>query len=120
MLDYFWSSINRAADKRVSQVLMQKIHNEFSNVFSGVGCFEGTFRLQVKEGSKPYQTQKQQIILPLGVNETLEWCNSFILVLKANGKIQFCLYLARLNKALIRPVQRGLTLYDILLWLTKC
>ena len=29
-LDYVRSSINRAADKRASQVLMQKIHNEFN------------------------------------------------------------------------------------------
>ena len=33
MSNYFRCSINRAADKRASQVLMNKIHNEFSDVF---------------------------------------------------------------------------------------
>ena len=48
MSDYF--SINRAADKRASQVLTQEIHNEFSN-FSGIEYFEGMFRLQVEKSS---------------------------------------------------------------------
>ena len=59
--------------------------------------------------------QKQQIIVPLGMNETLEWCISFILVSKANGKVQLCLDTARLNKALIRLLQRVPTLNNILL-----
>ena len=29
--DYFRSSVNRAEDKRASEVLTNKIHNEFSN-----------------------------------------------------------------------------------------
>ena len=53
------------------------------------------------------------IITPLGVNETVEWCNSFVLVPKANGKIRLCLDPARLHQALIRPVHRGPTLNDI-------
>ena len=43
-----------------------------------------------------------------------EWCNSFVLVPKANGKVRLCLDLVRLNQALIRPIHRGLTLNDIL------
>ena len=43
-----------------------------------------------------------------------EWCNSFVLVPKVNGKIQVCLDPARLNKVLIRPMHRGSTLDDIL------
>ena len=34
---------------------LQIKHKEFSNVFSGRGCFEGTFSLQVKDGSWPYE-----------------------------------------------------------------
>ena len=33
MSDYFRSSINKAADKRASQIIMEKIHNEFSDIF---------------------------------------------------------------------------------------
>ena len=54
------------------------------------------------------------IITPLGVDETVEWCNSFVLVPKANGKVRLCLDLARLNQALIRPIHRCPTLKDIL------
>ena len=68
---------------------MQKIHDVFGNVFNGIGCFKGTFSLQLKPDSKPYQAsprhvayvlqkpfkeeleclQKMDIITPLGVDE---------------------------------------------------
>ena len=65
-----------------------------------------------------YRLLKQQIIVPLCVDETSEWCNSFVLFPKANTKVQLCFDSARLNEALIRPVQRGPTLNDILPRLT--
>ena len=112
----------------------QQIHKDFEDVFKGIGSFDGTFSLQLKPYSKPYQVppkhvactlqkpfqeelerlQKQYIITPLGVDETWEWCNSFVLVPKANGKVRMCLDLACLNKALIRPIHRGPTLNDML------
>ena len=58
--------------------------------------------------------QKLDIITPLGVDKTVEWFNSFVLVPKANGKVRLCLDLARLNQALIRPVHRGPMLNDTL------
>ena len=111
-------------DKRKSIELTQKIHNVFDNVFNGIGCFEGTFLLQLKPDSKPcqvplrhvaYALQRQfkdeldclqnlDLITPLGVDKMLEWCNSFVLVPKANGKVRLCLDPVRLNQALIRPV----------------
>ena len=86
------------------------------------------FRLKEMQGSWPYpappmrvayslqeplreeldQLQKQQIIVTQGVDETLEWCNSLLLVNKANGKVSLCL-------DPIRPVHRDPTLNDILL-----
>ena len=114
--------------------MTQKIHDTFGDVFNGIGCFEGTFSLQLRPDSKPYQVpsrcvvyvlqkpfreelgclQKMDIITPLGVDETAEWCNSFVLVPKANGKVRLCLDLAQLNHALIRSIHRGPTLNDIL------
>ena len=93
----------------------------FDKVFNGIGCFEGTFSLQLMPDSKPCQVpprhvayvlqklfkdeqdwlQKMDIITPLGVDETVDWCNSFILVSKANGKVRLCLDSVRLNQALI-------------------
>ena len=58
--------------------------------------------------------QKQYIIAPLGIDETSEWCKSFVLVAKANGKVRLCLDPAQLNQALIRPIHRGPSLNDIL------
>ena len=68
---------------------------------------------------KPFQEelerlQKQDIRAPLGVSETSGWCNSFVLVPKADGKVRLCLDPACLNQALIRPIHRGPTLNDIL------
>ena len=48
------------------------------------------------------------------VDETAEWCKSFVLVPKANGKVRLCLDPLRLNHTLIRPLHRGPTLNDIL------
>ena len=58
--------------------------------------------------------QRQQIIGPLGVDETSKLCNSFTLVPKVNSKVRLCQDQARLNKVLIRPTHRGPTLNDIL------
>ena len=53
--NYFFLSSNADADERKSSDLMQKIHNTFGDVFNGIGCFKGTFSLQLKPDSKSYQ-----------------------------------------------------------------
>ena len=83
------------ADKKVKRLLTTKIHMQFSDIFIGISCyggFEGTFKLWMREGSyqllapprivvyalqKPLQEdldklQKQQIIVPLDIDETSE------------------------------------------------
>ena len=97
------------------------------------------FSLQLKPDSKPYQVpprhvayalqkpfkeelkwlQELDIITPLGVDEMAEWCNSFVVVPKVNGKVQLCLDPVQLNQALIRLIHRGPTLNDILLKLNN-
>ena len=54
------------------------------------------------------------MIVPLGVDETVEWHYSFVLVPKANRKVRLCLDPAQLNQALIRLVHRRPTFNDIL------
>ena len=108
---YFTSSSNTDAEQRKSSEMMQIIHDKFGDVFNGIGCFEGTFSLQLKPDSRPYQAphrcvsyvlqkpfkeelkqlQKMNIITPLGVDKTAELCNSFVLVPKANSKVRLCL-----------------------------
>ena len=41
--------------------MTQKIHITFSDVFNGIGCFEGTFSLQLKADSKLYQVPPRQV-----------------------------------------------------------
>ena len=100
--------------------------------FTAIGCFEGICRMQVKEDSKSYQAalghvvyvlhkslkelewlQQLDIIVPLCIDETVEWCNSFVLVSELSGKVRLCLGPARLNQTVIRPVHRDPTVKDI-------
>ena len=116
---------------------MQRIYNEISDVLSGIGCFEGTFRLQVEEVVKYTKHLKEGSICnpettwggaglttkatrysTLDVDEMSEWCNTFVPVLKAIGKVQMCLDPTRPHKALMRLTHRGPTLNDILPRLT--
>ena len=131
-INYFHSSNNVEADKRSSMAMTQRIHTRFGNIFNAIGCFKGTFSLQLKPDSKSYQAphvayalqepfkeelrclQEIDIIIPLGGDKTSEWHNSFVLVPEANGKVRLCLDPAWLNQALIKPVHKGLTLNDIL------
>ena len=112
----FYSLDNIDSDKRSSSTMMHSIHMRFDDVFNGIGCFEGTFSLQLKPDSKPYQApprcvayvlqkpfkeelrqlQELDIITLLGVDETSEWCNSFVLVPKANVNMRLSLYPAQL------------------------
>ena len=64
-INYFFSSDNVDADKRKSSAMMQKIHDTFGNVFNGIGCFEGTFSLQLKPDSKPYQVPPSHVVYVL-------------------------------------------------------
>ena len=51
MLDYVRSSANRDADKETVQNINKKIGPDFSHIFTGISCFNGTFKLQVREDS---------------------------------------------------------------------
>ena len=73
-----------------------------------IKCYEGVFSLQIEANSKPYQVppkhegyalqklfkeelewlQQQGVITPLCMDEATQWCRSFILVPKPNGKVQ--------------------------------
>ena len=59
MSDYFRSTTNRATAKKAREEFTNKIQNEFNDFFSGIGYFEGTMTLKVKEGSEPYQVSQE-------------------------------------------------------------
>ena len=72
------------------------------------------YTLQMPFQEELDRLQKLNIIVPLGVNKTSEWYNSFVLVPKGNGTGRLFLDPVYLNQALIRPIHRGPTLNDIL------
>ena len=51
MPDYFDSSNKEEADKGETGAITNRIHNKFNDLFSGIGCFEGTFSLQEKRAT---------------------------------------------------------------------
>ena len=59
--NYFSSSSNVEADKRKSIELTQEVHSTFGDVLNGIGCFEGTFSLQLKPDSKLYQVPPRHV-----------------------------------------------------------
>ena len=131
-INYFLLGHNQDNDKRVSTETTQQLQNDFTDVSTGIGCVDGTFSLQVYPDSKPYQAllrniayvpkkpfkeelewlQQPKIITVIGIDGTAEWCNSFVLVPKPNGKVRLCPDWTTLNQTFIRLVHRGPTLND--------
>ena len=99
MHSYQWSTIikkiffpgsNQENDRRESTKITKQLKRDFEDVFSEIGCFDGMFSLQVNpetilyqvplrlvvyELQKPFKEelewlQQQDIITPLGVDET--------------------------------------------------
>ena len=64
-INYFASSSNTDADKRKSIKMTQILHEKYGDVFNGIGCLEGTFSLQLKPDSRPYQAPSRQIAYAL-------------------------------------------------------
>ena len=116
-INYFLLGLRQDNDKGVSAQIMQQLQKDFKDVFTEIGCFDGTFSLQVTLDNQPYQVlprhvvyalkkpfkeelewlQQQDIITLCGVDETVEWCSNFVFVLKPNVTVGVCLDLTRLN-----------------------
>ena len=65
VINYFYSSQDTSSNKRDSAVMIKKVHDEFHDVFNGIGCFKGTFSLQIKPDSKPYQAPPSHVAYAL-------------------------------------------------------
>ena len=75
LTNYFLSLPNIMADKRKNSELTQRVHNIFNNVFNAIGCFQGTFSLQLKPNSKPYQAPPRHAtyVLQRPFKKELDW-----------------------------------------------
>ena len=54
-VEYFLPGLNYDSDKKKSAEITQQLQRDFEDVFNRIGCFHGTFLLQLKPDSKPYQ-----------------------------------------------------------------
>ena len=45
--------------------LHKTFHSKCSNVFMEIGCFKGTFKLRLREGSHPYQAIPRRVAYAL-------------------------------------------------------
>ena len=50
----FFSGPSCDSDKKGSDEITQQLQRNFEDVFNGIGCFDGTFSLQIKPDRKPY------------------------------------------------------------------
>ena len=49
-------------DRAARAETTQTIHNEYSDIFTGMGYLKGTFPLQVKDDTKPYQVSHRCVL----------------------------------------------------------
>ena len=63
-INYFLPGPNQDNDKRASAEITLQLQRDFKDIFTGIGCFDGTFSLQVKTDSKPYQAPKDVWLIP--------------------------------------------------------
>ena len=54
-IDYFIAGPGMESNIVENTETTLKIHTEYNDVFTGIGCFKGAFSLWVKDGAKPYQ-----------------------------------------------------------------
>ena len=64
-IEYFLRGPNQDNDRRVSAEITKQPRTDFEGVFSGIGCFDGTFFLQVKPDSKPYHVPPRCVAFAL-------------------------------------------------------
>ena len=105
---------------------------EFKDVFSGLGMFEGEYHIHVDPNYQPVVHPPRRIPVAIKnkvkseldrmeklnviakVTEPTAWVNSMVVVQKANSDIRICLNPKDLNQAIRRQHYRTRTLHDIL------
>ena len=64
-INYLLQRPNHNHDKRVNTEITQQLQRDFKDVFTKIGCFDGTFSIQVKPDSKPYQALLRHVAYAL-------------------------------------------------------
>lgn len=113
-------------------VELNTILNDFSDVFSGLGCLPGEYEIKMDNSVKPIQNPTRKIPISMkndvkkkidslvskGVLEKVEhptpWISNMVAVRKPNGTIRLCIDPVNLNKAILRNHHPMPVLEDIL------
>ena len=117
------ADINATHNERIDaspNVRSGPILSEFTDIFTGVGCLEGNYSIQVDDGFRPVVHPPRKVPVPLRdtlkseldnmvkngilakVTEPTSWVSSLVIVKKPNGKIRVCLDPRDLNRAIKR------------------
>ncbi|XP_046812674.1 uncharacterized protein K02A2.6-like [Lucilia cuprina] len=107
--------------KSVNTIDSEKILNNFSEMFQGLGKLKEKCHLKVKENCQPVVDPPRRVPFSLHqplkielermvkievikeVKEPTDWVNSIVLVTKSNGTLRICLDPRNLNKVIVRP-----------------
>ena len=119
-------------DVKGNAIARGEILKQYSDVFDGIGCFEGTFKIAVDPNVQPAIHPPRHI--PVTLRDTLkeeldslvdqgilspvvyptDWVNSCVCVTKRNGTLRLCLDPRDLNKVIKRPHYVTPTLENVL------
>lgn len=130
-------SIVTSGKPTTGQWTVGQIKAEYADVFTGDGCLEGEYKMEVDNTVKPVQLpkrrvpvammkplrdelqdlQRREIITP--VECSTDWISAMVVVQKQNGKPKVCIDPKPLNKALKRSHFPLPTIEDILPDLSK-
>ena len=55
-IDYFVVGPDVEIDRASNVKIAMEMHNKFSDIFTGIGCFNGTVSSKVKDMTKPYSS----------------------------------------------------------------
>ena len=64
-VNYFFPGPNQDNETRGSAEITQQLQRDFEDVFTGIGCFDGMFSLQIKPDSRPYQVSPKHVAYAL-------------------------------------------------------
>lgn len=114
------------------ELTMEQIKREYGDVFTGEGCLDGEYRIEIDKRVEPVklpkrrvpvammtslkgelrELQEREIITP--VEKSTDWISSLVTVQKPNGKTRVCIDPRPLNKALKRSHFPLPTIEDVL------
>ena len=64
-IDYYTAGPEMEADRVAHAKRTKLMDNDYSDVFTGIGCFQGAVSLQIKDDAMPHQMQTKCVAYAL-------------------------------------------------------